>query len=167
MKKPSPRQNAKGFSLIELLVVMAIVVILAAVSVGGLGYITKKQAYGTAELQINLLSKALEEYKLDNGEYPDPSSGSTPSNSLYIALYDEGASETPPQKIYLTELDPENNNQAWTSGSGNNITIVDPWGEEYIYRIGSEPSARNPDFDLISGGPDRRIGTGSDNVANF
>lgn len=166
MKTASQLKNTKGFTLIELLVVVAIIAILSALSIGGLSYISKKQAYSTAELQINLLSKALEEYKLDNGEYPDPSSGSSPSNALYTNLYRRGSLKST-EKIYLSELDPENNSQAWTSGSGASVTIVDPWGGEYIYVLGSEPSARNPDFDLISAGPDGKRGTEGDNVANF
>lgn len=163
MKTPPQQKITKGFTLIELLVVVAIIAILAAISVGGFGYISKKQAYNAAELQISLLSKALEEYKLDNGDYPD----ATNSNELYRALYWDGASVDPPEKIYIAELDPDNNRQNWTSGNNGNVRIMDPWGEEYIYRIGSDPSARNPDFDLVSGGPDGQLNTEGDNVSNF
>lgn len=167
MKNVSSPQNAKGFTLIELLVVIAIIAILAAMSVGGFNYVSKKQAFSTAEVQIKLLEKALEDYKLDNGDYPDPTSASSGSNALYLALYHDGASATPSEKIYLSELDPENNKQGWTSGTGTSTTIIDPWGQEYIYRIGSDADARNPDFDLISKGPDTDESTEGDNVTNF
>ncbi|MGJ8644466.1 MAG: type II secretion system protein GspG [Luteolibacter sp.] len=163
MKNVSSHQSAKGFTLIELLVVVAIIAILAALSIGGFNYVSNKQAYSTAELQINLLSKALEEYKLDNGEYPT----TTSTNGLFLALYWEGANTTPPGKIYLSELDPINNKQAWTSGTGASTAIIDPWGNQYIYRNGSTPSARNPDFDLLSTGPDGNVTTEGDNVSNF
>lgn len=163
MKTISQRQNVKGFTLIELLVVMAIIAILAAISFGGFTYVTKKQNFSTAEIQIKLLEKAIEEYKLDNGDYPDV----TTSNGLYQALYWEGASKDPQEKIYLAELDPLNNKQGWTLGTGANATIVDPWGREYIYVLGSNASARNPDFDLISVGPDGSETEEGDNVSNF
>lgn len=161
MKNVSSHQNAKGFTLIELLVVIAIIAILAAMSVGGFNYVSKKQKFSTAELQINLLSSALEEYKLDNGDYPSDTS----SNGLFQALYWEGASNS--EKIYISQLDPENNKQGWTSGTGASTTIIDPWGQEYIYRLGSDADARNPDFDLISKGPDTDESTEGDNVTNF
>lgn len=160
-------QKTKGFTLIEILITMAIIAILAAMTIGGFRFVQEKQKYSTAEVQISLLSKTLEEYKLDNGGYPDPSSGSTPSNALYLALYYNGANATPPGKIYLSDLDPNNNQQKWTLGSGTDVTIIDPWGGEYQYLIGSDPTARNPDFDLISSGPDLDPSTEGDNIGNF
>ena len=66
MKIPSRRHPA-AFTLIELMAVITIIVILAGMVVGGLGYVNEKQAREKAKIQIALLSKALEEYKLDNG----------------------------------------------------------------------------------------------------
>jgi general secretion pathway protein G len=154
MKTTSPRLKAKGFTLIEILVTMAIIAILAAMSIGGFQYVTAKQKFSTAELQINLLSKALEEYKLDNGEYPNV----TTTNELYRALYwdgegaegEEGEDADDNQKIYLAELNPKNNSQKWTLGDD-----------------GADASARNPDFDLVSKGPDKDENVEGDNVSNF
>ena len=154
MKTKNPSHSNKGFTLIEMLVTITIIVILAGLSLGGFNFVTTKQANSQAEIQINLLSNALEEYKLDNGDYPDSSGG---TNSLYIALYDNGEKNPDTDRIYLAELDPVNDRQGWIDDSGASIQIVDPWGEEYIYRIASptEPNAtKNPDFDLKSMGKD-------------
>lgn len=165
--------NPKGFSLIELLIVIAIIAILAGLTIGSFQFVGSKQKFSTAEVQVNLLSNALEEYKLDNGAYPDSPNGNNSSNDLFLALYwdtdddGEGADTDTDQKIYLSELDPNSDKQIWLSGRDGSATIVDPWGEPYIYRNGSDPSARNPDFDLISGGPDRDENTEGDNVDNF
>jgi len=156
----------RGFTLIELLVVITIIMILAGLSMGGYGYVTRKQADSQAAIQISLLSKALEEYKLDNGAYPP--TGNT--NSLYTLLYWNGANTSPPGKIYLADLDPNSKGQGWIDGTGAAATIRDPWGIEYIYRRGDDSAAKNPDFDLLSMGKDGLTGTtasSADDIDNY
>ena len=167
----------RGFTLIELLVVITIIMILAGLSMGGYGYVTRKQADSQAAIQISLLSKALEEYKLDNGAYPP--TGTT--NSLYTLLYwdtdQDGLGLPPPptvgdkdQKIYLADLDPNSKGQGWIEGTDANATIRDPWGNEYIYRRGDNLAAKNPDFDLLSKGKDGLTGTtasSADDIDNY
>lgn len=148
------RPAARGFTLIEMLAVITIIVILAGVVVGGMGFVKDKQANSKAEIQVKLIANALENYKLDNGSYPpslDPT-GKGNTNDLYRALYWNGAQEGSDMKIYLPELDPTSNGQGWIDGSGENAIIIDPWASEYRYRTGD--SARNPDFDLWSPGKD-------------
>lgn len=153
MKNHLPSRSARAFTLIELLVVITIIVILAGLSMGGFSYVTRKQAESQAAIQISLLSKALEEYKLDNGEFPATGSGEKAS-VLFKPLYENGIGDNPIGKIYLAELDPINNRQGWVEGTGSNIKIIDPFGVEYIYRRGDHPDAKNPDFDLLSKGKD-------------
>ena len=156
----------RGFTLIELLFVITIIKILAGLSMGGYGYVTRKQADSQAAIQISLLSKALEEYKLDNGAYPP--TGTT--NSLYTLLYLSGANTSPPGKIYLADLDHNSKGQGWIDGTGAAATIRDPWGIEYIYRRGDDLAAKNPDFDLLSKGKDGLTGTtasSADDIDNY
>ncbi len=160
MKTQPSSPNRRGFTLIELLVVIAIIVILAGLSMGGYGYILRKQADSQAAIQISLLSKALEEYKLDNGEYPP--TGTT--NSLYTLLYWNGANANPPRKIYLADLDPKSKSQGWIEGTDAAVKIVDPWGKEYRYNTGS--TSKNPDFDLASAGKDGTFET-ADDIDNY
>ena len=159
-------RHPRGFTLVEMLVVITIIVILAALSVPGYNYIALKQANSQADLQINLLSKGLEEYRVDYGTYPDPAAtgATSPSNALYLALYHNGASTTPAGTIYVNELDPVHNKQGWTEGTGAGVTITDPWGEEYIYVTGA--TSKNPDFDLASKGKDGTIDT-PDDIDNY
>jgi general secretion pathway protein G len=166
MKTHPSSLHRRGFTLIELLVVITIIVILAGLSMGGYGYILRKQADSQAAIQISLLSKALEEYKLDNGEYPP--TGTT--NSLYTLLYWDtdgdgtGASTDKDQKIYLADLDPNSKGQGWIEGTDAAVKIVDPWGKEYRYNTGS--TSKNPDFDLASAGKDGTFGT-ADDIDNY
>lgn len=144
-RKPTLRP---AFTLIEMLVTITIIVILAGISIGGFTYVTAKKAAESAKIQVQLLSQTLEDYKLDNGTYP-PSDGDT--NPLFQALYQNGLESPDTEKIYLPDLDPENDRQGWIEGTGSSARIVDPWGNEYIYR---NPPEINPDFDLFSKGPD-------------
>ncbi len=157
--KTNPRKGTAAFTLIELMAVITIIVILAGLVVGGLGFVTERQAKEKAKVQIALLTKALEEYKLDMGTYPatlnktgnlTTAAGTSTSSILYNALFYEGfeyaknpnrADSTPPKatKIYLADLDPLSTKQGWvvTKTSGDPTAgqiITDPWGNQYCYR---------------------------------
>ena len=164
--------------------VITIIVLLAGLVVGGMGFVSDRQAKEKARVQIALLSKAIEEYKLDMGAYPGSTAafggtaataaGGDFSQVLYTALFKEGydytSPTTPPanwtkaQKIYLPELDPRTTKQGWvttTTGSTptSGLKITDPWGKPYLYRVGA--NAQNPDFDLWSSGKDMKTKTGA------
>jgi len=169
-------RRRSGFTLIELLAVITIIVILAGIVIGGMKFVQDKQARDKAKLQVNLMGKALEEYKLDNGSYPAAATatGEKQSNMLYKALYWDGASDaTKTKKIYLAELEP-GGKQGWTEGTGESATIKDPWSNEYRYRTGT--NAVNPDFDFWSVGKDGKTSTSTtspntsdtrDDIRNF
>jgi general secretion pathway protein G len=182
MKQSSRFQSPRGFTIAELLIVMTIILILAGLIIGSFQFVKTRQKNNQAEIQINLLGKAIEEYQLDNGKYPgDENAGGTAgtiqSNKLFNALYwdsDEDGRVVPnddDQIIYLSELDPENDTHKWIKGTGGTATIVDPWGAEYRYRRGT--GALNPDYDIWSIGPDgESSGDGQDDddkddISNF
>lgn len=151
-----------GFTLVELLTVVAIIAILAALSIGGFAYFNRKQAEDKGRMQIKLLETALEEYKMDNGEYPahNNTNGTLGTNLLYKKLYYEGASAA--GRIYLPELDPTSAKQGWIDGTGAAAKIIDPFGNEYRYRCMTDKTKqKNPDFDLWSMGADGRTNTSS------
>jgi prepilin-type N-terminal cleavage/methylation domain-containing protein len=182
--KTTQRKGEAAFTLIELMAVITIIVILAGLVVGGLGFVTERQAKEKAKVQMALISKALEDYKLDMGTYPatvdktsaTKTSGTSTSSILYNALFYEGfeyaknpnrADTTPPKatKIYLADLDPLTTKQGWvitqtTGDPKTSLVITDPWGNEYCYRtalkVDGKPNAatQNPDFDLWSMGKD-------------
>lgn len=159
---PSSRPS-RGFTLVELLIVIAIIAILAGLTMGSFIFIMRKQADEKARIQISLLEKALEDYKIDNSVYPPSTDGTT---GLYEALYKNGLGANPIGKIHLAELDPNNDKQGWIDDTGGSVKIVDPFGEEYIYRRGDDPQAKNPDFDLASKGKDGVIDT-ADDIDNY
>jgi general secretion pathway protein G len=182
--KTTQRKGKAAFTLIELMAVITIIVILAGLVVGGLGFVSERQAKEKAKVQMALLSKALEEYKLDMGTYPatvnktstSGKAGTATSSLLYNALFFEGyefsqnpnrADSTPPKatKIYLSDLDPLSTKQGWVITKTTGVPtigqiITDPWGNEYCYRTALDKDGKpltgtqNPDFDLWSMGKD-------------
>jgi len=168
MTAKHPCRNEAGFTLVELLTVVAIIMILAGLTVGGLSYFNRKMAEDKTRIQLKLISNGLEAYYFDFGEYPEasPNAGSSgvkdgETDELYKALFydtdDDGSNyqNDDDQEIYVVEMDPGSSNQGWISGSGTNVKLIDGFGNEYVYRRLDNPSGmRNPDFDLWSVGAD-------------
>lgn len=165
MKNQAHTPRRAGFTLMEMLVVISIIVILAGLTLGGLGFVRDKQAREQAKVQINLLQMALEDFHSDHGYYPEAavSTGEGTTDEIHEALFPSDRDE----KVYLTQLDPENDTFGWLKGQTGNtpLTIYDPWGNEYRYRAndpsGSGSVAANPDFDLWSAGPDGETNPGA------
>lgn len=131
----STHKQKQGFSLIELLVVMAIIAILMGLVIGVSGAVTRKAAEARARAEISDLMQEIEIYKSDKGSYPAGS-----DLSAFMQWY---TNEKYVGTLYtLTELD------------GSKLPI-DPWGNKYLY--GYNPS--NPFVYLIgSYGPDGKKG---------
>ena len=125
----------KGFTLLELLVVVAIIGLLAAfVGPRVFGHLSKSEVT-TAKAQIEALVRALDAYRLDMGNYPDASQG---LQALVVRPADAAKWNGP----YLQKDVP-----------------LDPWGHPYLYKF---PGAQH-EFDLISYGRDGVPGgTGED-----
>lgn len=184
MKVRPIHRRAAGFSLMELIVVVAIIVVLAGLTMGGFNLVNQKNAREKAKVQIKLIENALEAYHSDNRSYPpslDPS-GDRGDEVLYKFLYFDGfEARDNGGVIYLPELDPNNNaftgkgkgGQAWMQGVGAQARILDPWGNFYRYRSGESPGAQNPDFDVWSAGADGKTNVdprhkdSQDDIKNF
>jgi len=155
---PNLRNRAGGFTMIELLAVVTIIVILASLTIGGLSYFNRKQAESKTRVQLKLIANALEAYKSDNGEYPLATNpdGENQTRILWEALYEDGAKDPDDNiEIYLPQLDPAVKNQGWLMRKGSSYMIVDPFGFEFRYRRTENGiGMKNPDFDLWSVGPD-------------
>ncbi len=123
-----------GFTLLELLIVIAIIGLLASVVAPKLiGRIGKSKTV-IARAQVESFSTALETYRLDTGEYPSQSQG---------------------LKVLIERPD---NIQNWHGPYlRKRIIPDDPWGEPYVYRYPGEFD----DYGLLSYGADKREG-GSD-----
>ena len=123
-------RRIRGFTLLELLVVMVIIGLL--VGYVGPKYFSQigKSEIKAALLQIDGFDKALEQYRLDTGHFPSSEAG-------LEALVTKPGNEPRWQGPYLKKQIP-----------------LDPWGNPYIYRA---PGQRG-DFDIVSLGKDGRPG---------
>lgn len=160
----------RGFTLIEILVVIVILAVLAGIVVGAAKYAQTKAARSRAQAEIATMESALEHYKNDNGIYP-PSTGnrSSPSPPGYpgvIEISNSGslyAALTTP-KVYMT-FKP---NQIALNGV---ITyVVDPFGHPYNYYCipGALDMSNAVTFDLWSYGPNGINDEGTnDDISNW
>ena len=125
----------KGFTLIELMVVVVILGILATFVMPKLLGRTDKAKTTKAVVDISALRTALKLYKLDNGIYPTTEQG-------LAALLNKPETEPIPKD--------------WQPGGylDENHIPKDPWGVEYIYLC----PGLHGDFDILSYGADRTEG---------
>ena len=170
VRRGERRYNA-AFTLIELIVVTAVIIILTGLVLSTVGYVQKKGARARAETEIAAISAACESYKADNGVYPRASStdlldarlSGDPTNSQYknasLALYNllfgaTNGSRTPNSgaRSYLV-FKP---NMLFPADQNQNVQYIqDPFGNSYGYSTiqaatGDTTRGYNPTFDLWS-----------------
>ncbi|MCA3223804.1 MAG: type II secretion system major pseudopilin GspG [Burkholderiales bacterium] len=129
------RARARGFTLIEIMVVITILGILAALIVPRVVGRTDDARIGAAKQDIASIMQALKLYRLDNGRYP------TTEQGLRALIERPG-----------TEPQPAN----WKQGGYLERSSVprDPWGKEYQYL---SPGLRG-EIDVFSFGRDGQSG---------
>ncbi len=133
------RRRAPGFTLIEVMLVVVILGILAAVVLPRLVGRTEQARLAAAQQQIESLSIALEAYYLDNGKFP------TTADGLPV--------------LRVRPVTAAN----WKGPYLKKDAPPDPWGQPYVYVA---PGLHNDDYDLSSPGPDGKEGT-PDDITNW
>lgn len=145
MTKHHPRRR-RGFTLLEVLLVVGILVALAAIALPGLIGVQAGAQIDEARLQVGALEKAFQTYFVHNGSFPTTEQGLAALVSV----------PNPPPR-------------AWRGPYLDNPNPTDPWGMPYRYQF---PPTRNPNNgvaakpDIWSDGPDRQSGT-SDDIGNW
>ena len=167
------RYNA--FTLIELIVVVSIIAVLGALVLSTAGYARKKGARARAETEIAAMSAACENYKADNGVYPN-SSGTGGTDGLDPSTSNLANYQMPCQYMYGQisgdrDFDgiPDTNVRPYMAfkeilllradmsnppSSSNPVTAIrDPFGNSYGYstmKASGGANGYNPTFDLWS-----------------
>jgi general secretion pathway protein G len=137
--KQNQTKRLQGFTLVEMLLVVAIIGILAVLVIPKIAGTTDtaRKARVTTDIRGGIKT-ALDHYEIDNGTYPKS------LNDLLVQPSDAKLWHGP-------YLDPPE-------------LPIDPWGNPYVYYF---PSKRNqPTYDLLSMGPDGKEGT-DDDIGNW
>ena len=132
---PSRLSVSAGFTLVELLVVMVIIGLLAALVAPRFVRQEEKAKLKAARAQIELLGTALDTFRLDVGRYP------TTEEGLEALMRKPGGLER------------------WDGPYLKKEVPADPWGRAYLY---TSPGQRGP-YDLFSYGADGSPGGDGDN----
>jgi general secretion pathway protein G len=130
----------QAFTLVEMLLVLVILATLAAIVIPRFAGRSEQARVTAAQSQIGSFQLALDAFEVDNGFYPPSSPG---LNAL---------------------VQQPNNAPDWRGPYLRKGVPPDPWGNPYTYEY---PGRRNPDgYDLMSMGPDQRVG-GGDDITNW
>ena len=142
-KRRSRRDPTVGVTLIEMMIVLVIIGIVAAMVVPNVIGRPDQARVTVASTDLRTIAASLEMYRLDNRTYPNTAQGLT-------------ALAAPPVEPPL----PPN----WVSGGYLPMVPADPWGNPYVYRSPGEGGA----FDLMSLGADKAPGgSGTDADIRF
>jgi general secretion pathway protein G len=124
-----------GFTLIEILVVIAVLSVLAALVAPNVFRHLGTAKDAAARSQMEMIGAALDAYRLDNGRYPTTAQG-------LASLWTEPTAEPRPSN--------------WRGPYLRKAVPADPWGYPYVYIA---PGDVNPNgYDLLSYGADGQPG---------
>lgn len=130
----------RGFTLVELLLVLVILATLAAIVIPKFSGRSEQAKVTAAQTQISTFGTALDAFEVDMGYYPKGSDG-----------------------LSLLVVEPKDGKN-WRGPYLKSDIPADPWGNPYIYEFPGKHHDKG--YDLLSMGPDGRRDT-EDDVANW
>jgi len=165
------RAAESAFTILELLVVIALIIVLVGLTLSTVGYVQKKGARSRAEAEIAAMCAALESYKADNGIYPDDS-----NTTEKLKATDVMSDYVPASQFLYKQLSGDHDGDPTTPAPANaknylgsafkpqmfspnppgpNTYIRDPFGNSYGYSTlkATNPASAdgyNPTYDLWS-----------------
>ena len=156
----------KSFTLLELLVSIGIILVLAAITFGGMNYASKRAQEAKTLATMEEFISALESFKQDYGFYPvlvDKSLLSNDDiddrkNAVKVDLSADG------WKLFMNEKSGVTNKKNRPYMEGELGPLVDAYGQQFWYQF---PGKSNKvKYDLWSMGPDKYHGIKKKNSLN-
>ncbi len=141
------KTSGQGFTIVELLVVMAVILILAGLLVSGGTAARQRARVFSTQSMIASLETALAMYHTDFGAYP-PSGNSALVSNLATNVASDPAWKGPYMSFKERDL----------SGTIPGATVIDPWGNAYLYTVSGTPQT----YRIWSCGPDGADDNGAD-----
>ena len=132
----------RGFTLVEMLLVLVILATLAAVVVPKFAGRSKQAKVTAAKSQISNLEIAIDLFEVDMGYYPKA------GNDLRDLIEEPNSSSV----------------QDWQGPYLKKGIPKDPWGNDYVYNYPGKMNIGS--YDISSGGPDMKTGT-DDDITNW
>ena len=169
-KLNAPR--TRGFTLVEMLIVISIIVILMALLIPVLGTVQQRAKMRATRAMIDGIQNALQRYCIDFNEYPPSNtaglSGPVDASSLYVYLSGpNGRGIDTVQGGLARHRDPYMNiPPEYVKRVGGQTLVVDPWGSPIVYlncKAHTDAGGlaaglcHNKTFDLYSVGPDKKL----------
>ncbi len=139
----SPRRQKRqaGFTLIEVLLVLVILVVLGSIAVSTFTNTQRNAMKNAAKSQISMFKTPLAEYHLDMNVYPSTADG-----------------------LEALRNAPASSDSRWGGPYMEDEIPKDPWGQPYQY---ASPGSKNPNsYDIWSYGPDQQNST-QDDIGNW
>ena len=181
------QRKIASFTLIELLAVITVIAMLAAIVMGMAGYAKQKSNISRTKAEVVVIGMAIESFKIDHGQYP------TSSIARATGVFSGGGTLSPVitngSLLYLQLVTPKSyynfkpaqllvytNSTTIIYGTGtqtfNAFTcLIDPWGHPYnyyrTYPVQTD-QVNQTTFDLWSCGPNgANENGGGDDISNW
>ncbi len=155
----------RAFTIIELLVVMAIIIVLAGLVIATSGYVQEKGKRSRTEAEIAAMSAALESYRADNGIYPQDVTSTDPLSPMTSPFLGYEQASAFLYRALAGDFDGDriSDGKSYFAFKPNMLTpqapltpitaIRDPFGNPYGYstaKANGTAEGFNPTFDLWS-----------------
>ena len=152
------KKQKAPFTLVEVLVTIAIIVILAGILIGGIGFATRRADEAKTFAQLETVAAAIEAFRADRGYYPQ-----TNGADMVVTITRDG------DDVYLDaekKVALFNRKTKIPYLKGTSGELLDAWGNPLLFRC---PGTHNPAaYDLWSRGPDgNAANTSDDDIGNW
>ena len=174
-------QKRKGFTLIEILIVVAILGLLMGITTQMLSSVGQSQGKARAKADMAVIATALEAFASQYGGYPRLNVGKKEADagSLYKCLIGKMVLNVRDNKIYMEDagaqrksfidvmkfriVDPADKDSQSVDHMKEGVFLADPWNEPYVYLYDTSDVAgslesewKSPSFVLFTKGEDTK-----------